>query len=148
MHRVSEPQKNSCYGAEDFSISQSGVIDHLGCFVKKFYFIVVAAPNTRYTLFNDLFFSCAKSLLLHVAFSNIGEWRLLFTVVLRLLIVVTSCCGAQALERADSVAVAHGLGCPEACVRSSLTRDRTRLPFIGRWIFNHRTTREVPTCLS
>ena len=27
---------------------------------------------------------------------------------------------------------------------SSLTRDRTRIPFIGRWILNHWTTREVP----
>ena len=35
MNRVSELSKNSCYGAEDASISQSGVIDHLGCFVKN-----------------------------------------------------------------------------------------------------------------
>ena len=29
-------------------------------------------------------------------------------------------------------------------VGSSRTRDRTRVPCIGRWIFNHCATREVP----
>ena len=37
------------------------------------------------------------------------------------------------------------LSCPEARGNlSSLTRDQTRVPCIGRWILNHRTTREVP----
>ena len=32
-------------------------------------------------------------------------------------------------------------------VDSSQTRDRTRIPFIGRWILNHWATREVPTLI-
>ena len=33
-------------------------------------------------------------------------------------------------------------------VWSSQTRDQTRVPCIGRWILNHRTTREVLACAS
>ena len=54
-----------------------------------------------------------------------------------------SCCGAQALECAGSVVGAHGLNYPEAG-ESSQTRDRTRVPCIGRQILNQWTTREVP----
>ena len=36
----------------------------------------------------------------------------------------------------------HGLNC--LChVESSLSRDQTRVPCIGKWIFSHWTTREV-----
>ena len=57
-----------------------------------------------------------------------------------------SSCGLQALEHAGSVVAAHGLSCP-ACGMwdlSSLTRDRTCVPCLGRQILNHWTSREVP----
>ena len=47
----------------------------------------------------------------------------------------------------DSVAVVHGLSCPQH-VDSSQTRDRTCVLCIGRQILNHWTTREVPTFAS
>ena len=34
-----------------------------------------------------------------------------------------------------------GLAAPQY-VGSSWSRDRTRIPFTGRWILNHRSTRE------
>ena len=45
---------------------------------------------------------------------------------------------AQQLWRTGLVAPRH--------VGSSPTRDRTRVPCIGRWILNHCTTREVRAC--
>ena len=30
-------------------------------------------------------------------------------------------------------------------ILSSLTRNQTHVPYIGRWILNHWTTKEVPT---
>ena len=52
-----------------------------------------------------------------------------------------SCWEAQALSVWASVDVAHGLSCPTH-VGSSWTRDRTRVPCIGRRILNHWATRE------
>ena len=44
-----------------------------------------------------------------------------------------------------SLGVALWLSCPVACgIGSSPTRNRTRVPFLGRWILNHSTTGEVP----
>ena len=51
-------------------------------------------------------------------------------------------CGLQLLWHLGSVVVAHGISCLTAC-QSSWTRDQTHVPCIGRWTFNHRTTREV-----
>ena len=52
-----------------------------------------------------------------------------------------SCCRAQALGCIGSVAVAHRLSSSET---SSLSRDRTCVPCLGRYILNPWTTREVP----
>ena len=41
--------------------------------------------------------------------------------------------------------VVSGLSCPHSTWdASTLTRDQTYVPCIGRWILNHWTTREVP----
>ena len=61
-------------------------------------------------------------------------------------------CGTQAPEGVGSVVVAHGLfSCgmraQQPCDMwdlSSLTRDRTHVPYIGRRILNCWATREVP----
>ena len=55
-----------------------------------------------------------------------------------LLCAVFSSCGAQA-----SIVV-NGFSCPTECGGQSLTRNWTHGPYIGRWIVNHWTTREVP----
>ena len=55
------------------------------------------------------------------------------------------------LWSAGSAAVVHGLLCPVASwhsLGSPLTRDQTCVPYIGRQIHNHWTTREVPSVLS
>ena len=89
----------------------------------------------------------------------VATFRLSLIVVNRLLVVVDSCCGAQALHAQLSVAVAHGLWSAQASVvvacglvnprhvGSSQTRGRTHVPCIGRRILNHWTTREVPACM-
>ena len=89
----------------------------------------------------------------------VATFKLSLVVVNRLLVVVNSCCGAQALHVQLSVAVAHGLWSAQASVvvacglvnprhvGSSQTRDRTHVPCIGRRILNYWTTREVPACM-
>ena len=52
------------------------------------------------------------------------------------------CCRARALQCRLSRCGARGLVASQH-VGSSRTRDRTRVPCIGRQILNHRTTREV-----
>ena len=54
-----------------------------------------------------------------------------------------SCCRARALGVQASVVVAHSLVAPWHA-GSSQTRDRTRVPCIGRRILNHCAAREVP----
>ena len=54
-----------------------------------------------------------------------------------------SSCGLRAPERRLSSCGARGLVAPWH-VRSSRTRDRTRIPCTGRWILKHCVTREVP----
>ena len=64
-----------------------------------------------------------------------------------------SCCRAQALEhvgfsncRTWPQQLWHtGLVAPRH-VGSSRIRDRTHVPWTGRWILNHWTTREIPGC--
>ena len=64
-------------------------------------------------------------------------------------------CRVRAPERAVSVAASHRLSSCSAQVYmfhgvwdpSSLTRDQTCVPCIGRQILNHCTTREVPALL-
>ena len=85
------------------------------------------------------------------AFSSCAEWGLLFVVVhvfsLQWLLLLQSMgsrcvgfirCGTQAqyLWRTGLVAPQH--------VGSSRTRNRTRVPCIGRRVLNHCATREVP----
>ena len=96
-------------------------------------------------------------------FSICGERGLLFVAVCGLLIAVVSlCCRARALGARASVVVAHRLSsCSSQAlehrlstcgtrvvapwhVGSSRTRAHTRVPYIGRRILNHCTTREVP----
>ena len=64
-----------------------------------------------------------------------GEWGPFFLVVLGLLIAAASCCGAEALGR-WSVIVASGLVVPRY-MGSSLTRDQTHVPCIGKQILTH-----------
>ena len=55
-----------------------------------------------------------------------------------------SCCGAQVLECKGSVVVVCGLSCPHGMWDlSSLTRNRTCVPFITRQILKHCITRKV-----
>ena len=54
-----------------------------------------------------------------------------------------SCCGARALGCVGSVVWHMGL-VAQRHMESSPTRDRTRVPGIGRQSLNHWTTREVP----
>ena len=54
-----------------------------------------------------------------------------------------SSCGPWALDSSLNSLVHRGLADPRH-VRSSGTRDRTRVPCLGRWVLNHWTTREVP----
>ena len=55
---------------------------------------------------------------------------------------------ALQLWHAGSVVVVRELSCPAACGNlSSLTRGRTGVPCVARWILNHWTTREVPQCV-
>ena len=51
-------------------------------------------------------------------------------------------CGARALGHSGSVAVVHGLGCPQVW-ESSQTRGWSRFPCIGRRILYHWTTGET-----
>ena len=57
-----------------------------------------------------------------------------------------SCCRAQALGAQAQQLCLSGLVAPWH-VGSSWTRDSTCVPFIGRWILYHWTTREVPSFL-
>ena len=68
-----------------------------------------------------------------------------------LLSAVLPCCGAQAPGSWASEATApgwarEGLVAPRH-VESSLIRDRTRVPCVGRRIIYHWATREAPLCL-
>ena len=63
------------------------------------------------------------------AFSSCGEWGLFFVAVCVLLIVVASCCGAQALGLWASVVVARGLS---SCGLWALER---RLSSCGTWAY-------------
>ena len=71
-----------------------------------------------------IFFGCAGSLLLREGFS---------------------CCRALALELSSLIVVCW-LGCSEAFDLNSPTRDWTHVLCSGRWILNHWTVREVPSC--
>ena len=55
--------------------------------------------------------------------------------------------GAQAPEHTGSVAAARQLSCSECGIwdLSFLIRDQTHIPWIGRQILSHWTTREAPT---
>ena len=61
--------------------------------------------------------------------------------VLRLLTAVASHV-AEPLGPVGTVVVAHWLSFPWH-VKSSRTRERTCVPFTGRWVLNHWTTREA-----
>ena len=53
-------------------------------------------------------------------------------------------CGTWSLEHVGSVVSVRGLSCPMAVgILGSLTRDQNHIPYIGRWILNRWTTREV-----
>ena len=50
-------------------------------------------------------------------------------------------CGLSSSSLRASLVATCGFNCSVAC---SPTRDRTRVPCIGRWILNQQTTRKVP----
>ena len=91
-----------------FGGGPTGLAEHLLCFTRPFS-------------------GCAGSSVPHGLFSRCGKWRRLFVVLHRLVIAVASpitgmASGARAsavsaprLWNTSSVAVAHGLGCSEAC---------------------------------
>ena len=57
----------------------------------------------------------------------------------------SSSTGSIVVVNGLSCPVSRGMGLASLChVESSWTRDRTRVPCIGRWILNHWTTGEVP----
>ena len=108
----------------------------------------VKDPNSPMA-FRELFFFFLMCLLIHrlcwvfVAvhgLSLVAESWSRSLVVLGLLIAMASRCRAQTQDRwlwhMGLVAPWH--------IESSQTRDWTCVPWIGRWILNHRTTREVP----
>ena len=74
-------------------------------------------------------FSCCKAEAL-VGFSDCSTWAQY------LWLKGPRACRLQSLWQAGLAALWH--------VRSSWTRDRTRIPCIGRWILNYLTTRKVP----
>ena len=107
-------------------------------------------------------FGCTGSSLLRGLFSSCGEHGAHFAVVHRLLIVL-SCCGAQALRHEGFRVVACGLSsctswalehrlnscgiwlsCSVTC-QSSWIRDQIHVSCIGRQILYHRATREAPS---
>ena len=52
-------------------------------------------------------------------------------------------CRLQQFQHTDSVVQCTGLVAPRH-VGSSQTKDQTHVPYVGRLILNHQTTREVP----
>ena len=74
-----------------------------------------------------------------------ASWGCSLVAECGLLNVVLSLARAQALRGIASVAVACGLSCfaHSMCGLSSLSRDQTRVPCVGRQILNHWTTTEV-----
>ena len=96
-------------------------------------------------------FGCGGSLLLLTGFLYLqwagSSWRRGFLFGFRSWVSLGhrgfSSCGAWYLERGLSNSWHTGL---VACwhVGSSQTRGQTCVPCIGRWVLNHRTTREVP----
>ena len=84
-------------------------------------------------------------------FGCIGSWLQCMGFSL-LVAPELSSCSTWAPECMGSVVAACGLSScgvlaqlPHSmCDLSSPTRDRTRVPCIGRWILNHWTTREIP----
>ena len=82
-----------------------------------------------------LIFGCVGSSLPCVGFSL--QWLLLLRSRGSRRVGFSSCgVWAQQLWRTGLVAPWH--------MGSSQTRDRTRVPCVGRWILNHCATREVP----
>ena len=80
------------------------------------------------------------------AFSSCGKWGPLFIAVRRPLTVVASLVVEHRLQMHRlSKLWLTGLVAPRH-VGSSQTRARTRVPCIGRQIFNHCATREGPQC--
>ena len=109
--------------------------------------------------FSFFFFGCIGSSLLHVGFL----WLQRVGATLRCSARTSHCsdffcCGVQALGTRASVVVACGLSSCDIQaqqlwrmglvaprhVGSSRTRDRTRVPCIGRQILNHCAIREAP----
>ena len=119
-------------------------------FVATHRFSLVAASGD-YSLLQGVAFSLWWLLLLrsmgsrHADFSSCSTWAQQLQHVgprmhglQQLQHVGFSSCGmrAQQLWHTGLGALRH--------VGSSWTRDRTRVPCIGRWILNHHTTRQVP----
>ena len=82
-------------------------------------------------------------------FSSWSEQRPILVAVQGPTCVGFCCCGAQALgnglqslQYMGSVAATHGLRCSMVCGIFWI-RDRTCIPYTGRWIPIHCTTREV-----
>ena len=109
--------------------------DRPSCTVTLFIFLILIIVYYYYFL-AALSLRCSMQ-----AFSSCGVWALEHAGS-AVLMHELSGCGMQ-----TSLAAMHGLSCCETCGLwhlSSLTRDQTCIPCIGRWILNHWTTREVP----
>ena len=101
-------------------------------------------------LFNVFFLSVLSLHCCTWAFSSFSSWGLFFIAVCRFLIVVASCCRAQALGCKDfsscsTWALEHRCVGLVALwhVESNQIRDKTHVPYLGRHILHHWIIREV-----
>ena len=68
---------------------------------------------------------------------------LLLLAACGLLFAGASLVAERGLSSSPLVVVVHELSCSAATCGILLTRDQTRVPWIGRWILSHCSTREV-----
>ena len=103
-------------------------------------------------IFKFIFILAVLSLCCHMwASSGCGQWGYSPAVVLGASFCSGfSCYRAQSLGDMGfsscgscSVIVGHGLSCSQH-VSSFPTRNQTFVPYSGKWMFNHWTTRETP----
>ena len=118
------------------------------CFLKKLLLCIFGSAGS--SLLRRLFSGRGRRSFSLLWCSGFSFWRLLLLHRLwargpqqlqhsGLVVVASGVQGAWA-----AAAVACGLSCSVRHVESSQTRDGTCVPYIGRWILIHCTTREVP----
>ena len=103
-------------------------------------FIIFCCAGSSSLLMGFLWLLCTGSR--HTGFSSCGSWaqQLLVSAVAAYRL---SCCGLRVLDCGLGSCGYTGFAAPWP-VQSSQTRDRTHVPYIGRQILIHWTSREVP----